>query len=85
MVGVSHNSAVAWDKAKFKRGEEKTRVPQGSQMSRKSLLFRDTLVLPVSAVTMESLFLRWLVFSFRLCYKKNFFKYQGRGGVRLAG
>ena len=66
MEGVSHNSGVAWDKAKFKRGKRQVFVAQPSQMSRKSQLFRDTLVLPVSAVRMESLF------DADLCYNYNY-------------
>ena len=85
-MGVSHNSAVAWDKAKFKRGEEKTRVPQGSQMSRKSLLFRDTLVSPVSAVTMDYGISCFKIFGIflQLVLQKKLLKYQGCR-VRFAG
>ena len=71
--GVSHNSAVAWDKAKFKRGKRHVFVAQGSQISRKSQLFRDTLVLPVSAVRMESLFNAALhPYYNKLYHKKSF-------------
>ena len=57
--GVSHNSGVAWDVEGQNSRGGKTRVARASQVSRKSQLFRDTLlVLPGRLCSQNGISLR---------------------------
>ena len=86
--GVSHNSGVAWDVEGQNSRGGKTRVARASQVSRKSQLFRDTLlVLPGRLCSQNGISLRCrflLLQTTTACAAKKLLKYQG-WGVRLWG